>query len=178
MRKMTTGWRLGAMVLAVGLVAVACGGRDDSGTSGGDGASTTAPAQQVLADPADCTNYKGTTGADGATIKIGGSLPQSGLFKVFDKVRVGTLAYFDFANAGGGVQGKQLELTSLDDAYLPERTRANAETLTTTSARPPSPINVMGSTSSTAHRFSPGSMGTTWRRAPPRTAKEPCWSEK
>ena len=132
MRKMTTGWRLGAVVLAVGLVAAACGGRDDSGTSGGDGASTTAPAEQVLADPADCTNYKGTTGADGATIKIGGSLPQSGLFKVFDKVRVGMNAYFDFANAGGGVQGKQLELTSLDDAYLPERTRANAETLTAT----------------------------------------------
>jgi branched-chain amino acid transport system substrate-binding protein len=126
-----TGWRLGVALLAVGLVAAACGGRDEPADGGGgDGSSTTVAEAVNVADPADCTSYAGTTGADGATIKIGNSLPQSGTFKVFDKVRVGINAYFQFANAGGGVQGKQMELVSLDDAYLPERTRANAETLT------------------------------------------------
>jgi len=117
----------------VALLAAACGGREESGGgSGGGDSTTTTPAATQVANPADCPNYAGTTGADGATIKIGQTLPQSGTFKVFEKVKVGITAYFGFANAGGGVQSKQLELISLDDAYLPERSRANAETLTQT----------------------------------------------
>ena len=129
-----TPWLLAALAVAVAMVAVACGGRSESGGgSGGEGSSTTAPEATQVVDPAaDCPNYAGTTGADGPTIKIGNTLPQSGTFKVFEKVKVGINAYFQFANAGGGVQGKQLELISLDDAYLPERSRANAETLTQT----------------------------------------------
>jgi branched-chain amino acid transport system substrate-binding protein len=129
----TPTWRpLGALVLALALVAAACGGRDE----GGGGATTTAregggngEATEQLANPEECSNYNGTQGADGPTIKIGNSLPQSGTFRVFDQVRVGMQAYFDFANDQGGVKGKNLELVSLDDAYLPERTRANAQQL-------------------------------------------------
>jgi branched-chain amino acid transport system substrate-binding protein len=124
--------RLAALLLALGLVAAACGGRDDSSDSGGDSGDDSGGEEQAatdLANPEDCTDYNGTQGADGPTIKIGNSLPQSGTFAVFDKVRAGINAYFQFANAGGGVKDKQLELISLDDAYLPERTRANVETL-------------------------------------------------
>ena len=51
---------------------------------------------------------------------------------MFDKVRVGIEAYFEFANSDGGIDGRNLELKSLDDQYLPERTRANVETLVNT----------------------------------------------
>ncbi|MFZ4518597.1 MAG: ABC transporter substrate-binding protein [Microthrixaceae bacterium] len=130
---MTTGStvrRLGAVLLALGLVAAACGGRDDSGSGSDSGSATTeASGSTDLATTKDCTNYNGTQGTEGNVIKIGNSLPRSGTFKVFDEVRAGIEAYFGFANANGGVKSKQLQLTSLDDAYLPERTRSNVETL-------------------------------------------------
>lgn len=126
---------IAVLLLALSLVAAACGGRDDdsgsgsdSGGSGDSGGST----EQQLANPDDCENYNGTQGVEGDVIKIGNSLPQSGTFAVFDKVRAGLQAYFDFTNANGGVKDKQLELLSLDDAYLPERTRANVEQLVQT----------------------------------------------
>ena len=83
----------------------------------------------LLADPELCETYDGTQGVTDDTILIGNSLPQSGLFSVFDKVRVGIEAYFTLANSDGGIDGRDLELKSLDDQYLPERTRANVETL-------------------------------------------------
>jgi branched-chain amino acid transport system substrate-binding protein len=126
--------RLMALLLALGLVAAACGGRDDDSSDGGSdsGGDSSEEATTDLASADGCTDYNGTQGADGDTIKIGNSLPQSGTFAVFDKVRLGMQAYFEFTNAGEGVKGKQLELLSLDDAYLPERTRANVENLTQT----------------------------------------------
>ncbi len=128
-------WRgLAALLLAVAMVAAACGGRDDessdstSGGSdggGGDGGDDVA----LIADPADCDTYEGTQGVTDDKILIGNSLPQSGIFAVFDKVRVGIEAYFTFANSEGGIEGRDLELVSKDDQYLPERTRANIEEL-------------------------------------------------
>ena len=58
-----TGWRLGVALLAVGLVAAACGGRDEPADGGGgEGSSTTVAEAVNVADPADCTSYAGTTG--------------------------------------------------------------------------------------------------------------------
>ncbi len=124
---------IAVVLLSLSLVAAACGGRDDdSGSDSGGDSSSGDSTEQQLANPDDCTNYNGTQGTEGDVIKIGNSLPQSGTFAVFDKVRAGIKAYFDFANAGGGVRDKDLELISLDDAYLPERTRANVEQLVKT----------------------------------------------
>jgi branched-chain amino acid transport system substrate-binding protein len=131
----TRGWKgIAALLLAVTLVAAACGGRDDeSGDGGSDsGSETTEAAATNLADPELCENYEGAQGITDDKILIGNSLPQSGLFSVFDKVRVGIDAYFQFANSEGGIDGRDLELKSLDDQYLPERTRANVETLVNT----------------------------------------------
>lgn len=131
-----TKWNaLVAVLLALTLVAAACGGREEDsgdGDGGGSGGSDTTDEAALLADPAQCENYDGTQGVTEDKILIGNSLPQSGLFSVFDKVRVGMDAYFQFANSeegGGGIDGRTLELKSLDDQYLPERTRANVETL-------------------------------------------------
>lgn len=135
--KSTHRWKgLAALLLAVTLVAAACGGRDDESSDGGDSGSgsdsSSESTETKLADPELCENYDGTQGVTDDTILIGNSLPQSGLFSVFDKVRVGIEAYFSFANSEGGIDGRDLELKSLDDQYLPERTRANVETLVNT----------------------------------------------
>lgn len=132
-----TKWKsLAALLLALTMVAAACGGRDDdSGDSGGNSGGSDDSGEEAttdLADPAQCQNYDGTQGISDDKILIGNSLPQSGLFSVFDKVRVGIEAYFSYTNSNGGVEGRQLELNSLDDQYLPERTRTNVETLVNT----------------------------------------------
>ena len=134
----TQRWKgLAALVLALSLIAAACGGRDDEGSSGGsgsDGSGTDDTTEEAadLADPAMCENYSPTQGVTDDTILIGNSLPQSGLYSVFDKVRVGIEGYFTYANEQGGVDGRDLVLKSLDDQYLPEKTRANVETLVNT----------------------------------------------
>lgn len=129
-------WKsLAALLLALTMVAAACGGRDegsDGGDDGGSGGSDSTEETTDLADPAQCENYDGTQGVTDDKILIGNSLPQSGLFSVFDKVRVGIEAYFSYANSEGGIDGRDLELKSLDDQYLPERTRTNVETLVNT----------------------------------------------
>lgn len=130
-------WKgLAALLLAMALLAGACGGRsDDNADGGGDsdsGGADNGEQTVELASADDCENYDGTQGVTDDTIKLGNSLPQSGLFSVFDKVRVGMQAYFDSVNADGGVKDHQIELISLDDQYLPERTRANVETLVNT----------------------------------------------
>lgn len=131
----TSRWKgIAALLVALTLVAAACGGRDDDSSSGGSdsGSDTTEESATQLADPAQCESYEGTQGVTDDKILIGNSLPQSGLYSVFDKVRVGIEAYFNYTNTQGGIEGRDLELKSLDDQYLPERTRANVETLVDT----------------------------------------------
>lgn len=129
----TSRWKgLAAVLLTVTLAAAACSSRDDSGssdTTAGGSTDNTTEENTELASSADCETYEGTQGVTDDTILIGNSLPQSGTFSVFDKVRVGIDAYFKSVNGDGGVKGRQLELKSLDDAYDPQRTRANVETL-------------------------------------------------
>jgi branched-chain amino acid transport system substrate-binding protein len=124
------GAALSAAVLAVALLAGACSSEDDA--DGSSSATTTAPeesSEEALANPADCPNYSGTQGLSDTTIRLGSSLPLSGPFAPLGRGSKGLQAYFDMVNADGGIQGRQVELTVLDDGYLPERTRANVETL-------------------------------------------------
>ena len=63
----------------------------------------------------------------GDTIKIGTSLPQSGIYAAFSAILNGEQAYFDYINdAKGGVEiaGKKykIELVAKDDAYDAPRT--------------------------------------------------------
>lgn len=132
---MTTRWKgLAALLLALTMVAAACGGRDDEADGGSDSGgsdSGNGDSEEVvnLADPEFCESYDGAQGVSDDSILIGNSLPQSGLFSVFDNVRIGIEAYFEYTNSNGGVKDRQLELKSLDDQYLPEETQANVETL-------------------------------------------------
>jgi len=45
------------------------------------------------------------------------------------EMRDGALAYFHVVNAGGGVNGRKIELRSLDDGYEPDRAAANTRKL-------------------------------------------------
>jgi ABC-type branched-subunit amino acid transport system substrate-binding protein len=44
-------------------------------------------------------------------------------------MRAGALAYFQAVNAAGGVNGRKIELRSLDDGYEPDRAAANTRKL-------------------------------------------------
>lgn len=130
----TPRWKgLAALLLAVTMIAAACGGRDDDNGAAGNGddgnGDDTTEASTELVSADDCDDYDGTQGVTDDSILIGNSLPQSGQYSIFDQVRIGIEAYFSYVNDNGGVEGRNLELVSLDDQYLAERTRSNVEEL-------------------------------------------------
>lgn len=123
-----------ALLLVVGLVAAACGRDEEPSGDGGDGTTDTTGADgEEAAGPATtdaCESYDGTAGITDDTIKIGTSLPQSGIAaSVFGDIATGYDLYIDQLNAEGGIGGRQIELVARDDEYKPEETLANYEKL-------------------------------------------------
>lgn len=71
-----------------------------------------------------------SAGAAGEPIRIGQSLPLSGpLTELGTEYRDGALAYLKWVNSKGGVHGRPIELITLDDAYVVERSVENARQL-------------------------------------------------
>jgi ABC-type branched-subunit amino acid transport system substrate-binding protein len=69
-------------------------------------------------------------GVTPTTILIGESAAFSGPAQALgNEMRAGALAYFQAVNAGGGVNGRRIELRSLDDGYEPDRAAANTKKL-------------------------------------------------
>ena len=69
-------------------------------------------------------------GVTAGTILIGQSAALSGPAEELGKeMRSGALAYFDVVNKGGGVNGRLINLISLDDGYEPEKAAANTRKL-------------------------------------------------
>lgn len=126
--------RIGALALAMALVAGACGGDDEAADTtaapDGDGGG-----EELFIDPEfDCAeDYNGTQGIEGDTIKIGTIRPSEGPFVIFDQVTAGLEAYINAANergitAGDGKEYK-IELIKENDGYDPARTPALARKL-------------------------------------------------
>jgi branched-chain amino acid transport system substrate-binding protein len=66
----------------------------------------------------------------GRAIVLGQSAALSGpAMQLGEQFKKGALLYFDRVNAKGGVNGRAIELKSLDDGYEPERCKANTEKL-------------------------------------------------
>jgi ABC-type branched-subunit amino acid transport system substrate-binding protein len=66
----------------------------------------------------------------GRSIVLGQSAPFSGpAAQLGEQFKSGALLYFDRLNAKGGVNGRAIELRSLDDGYEPDRCAANTEKL-------------------------------------------------
>ena len=69
-------------------------------------------------------------GVSAARIVIGQSAPLSGpAAELGRRLRAGIMACFAAVNAGGGIDGRQLQLITLDDGYEPARTVANTRQL-------------------------------------------------
>src|SRR5215468_10847312 len=66
------------------------------------------------------TNY--ATGVSDSEIKIGQTMPYSGPASAYGAVGHAELAYFRMLNEQGGVNGRKINLISLDDGYSPPRT--------------------------------------------------------
>ena len=67
--------------------------------------------------------------SDGAIV-IGQSVPLSGpSLELGTEMKFGIQAYFDQVNAQGGINGRRLELKTLDDGYEPDRAAANTRQL-------------------------------------------------
>lgn len=71
-------------------------------------------------------------GISDSTITLGMSAPLSGPNGAYGKeMKEGALAYFAQLNASGGINGRKVELVTLDDGYETERTVANTRKLIT-----------------------------------------------
>lgn len=66
-----------------------------------------------------------TQGVTSNEILVASSCAVTGAFAaVGDPILVGTRAYFDMVNAGGGIDGRRIRLLHRDDGYDPEKARA------------------------------------------------------
>jgi ABC-type branched-subunit amino acid transport system substrate-binding protein len=66
----------------------------------------------------------------GNVIKLGQSLPLTGpLAELGSEYRDGALAYFKWINSKGGVHGRRIELVTIDDGYVVDKTVENAKKL-------------------------------------------------
>jgi branched-chain amino acid transport system substrate-binding protein len=61
-------------------------------------------------------------GITSTTIKIGGTVPLSGVAAAYASVGKGAEAYFKYVNARGGVNGRRIQYIVKDDAYNPANT--------------------------------------------------------
>lgn len=126
-----------ALLLVLGLVAAGCG-RDEesSGDDGDNGTDTTDDGgddgDDEQAGPATtdaCDGYEASPGITDDAIKFGSSFPQSGIFAAFAEIAAGWQAQFDTINGEGGIGGRQIEVSSLDDEYQPANTTRNMQSL-------------------------------------------------
>ncbi len=131
-------WKRLAAVLAVTLLVAAACGRDDSSSGSDDGRVLTTPVPMRRARSSipsiDCTDYQGTAGIDGDTIKIGTIRPADGPYAIYDKVTTGLEAWVKSVNSEGGVKAGdgntyKLELVKENDSYDPAKTPALAQKL-------------------------------------------------
>src|SRR6185295_5963275 len=61
-------------------------------------------------------------GASDTEIKIGQTMPYSGPGSAYATIGKTQVAYFKMVNEGGGINGRKVNLLSLDDGYSPPRT--------------------------------------------------------
>jgi branched-chain amino acid transport system substrate-binding protein len=79
----------------------------------------TAAALAARSGPAFADNAPGVTDTE---IKIGQTMPYSGPASAYGAVGKAELAYFKMINDQGGINGRKLNLLSLDDSYSPPKT--------------------------------------------------------
>ncbi|ROO86465.1 ABC-type branched-subunit amino acid transport system substrate-binding protein [Actinocorallia herbida] len=117
---MTT-MRLAAVGAAAALLLAGCGTGASEETEAAAGGVVTAE---------DCLDPAAAEAAISGTLKVGWSAPLSGpLAAAAGAVIDGMKARFAVANAAGGIGGVKLEVVAKDDAFNPERAKANVNEL-------------------------------------------------
>src|SRR6202142_4212004 len=85
----------------------------------------------TIASPTTYAQKKYGPGASDTEIKIGQTMPYSGPASAYGTIGKTEVAYFKMLNEQGGVNGRKVNLVSLDDGYSPpktvEQTRALVE---------------------------------------------------
>ena len=116
-----------ALLSVLALVLAACGGGRSDDNGGGGGSKGAIDTTNCATDPAKAT-------ISGDTIKLGTSIPQSGIYSAFKGILAGSQAYLQYLNNDlGGVEiaGKRykVELEAKDDAYEAAKTVTNVQSL-------------------------------------------------
>ncbi|WP_375412316.1 ABC transporter substrate-binding protein [uncultured Bradyrhizobium sp.] len=73
----------------------------------------------LSATPLAAQTVRGVTSTD---IKIGQTMPYSGPVSAFGALGKGEVGYFKMVNERGGINGRKVDLISLDDSYAPPKT--------------------------------------------------------
>ena len=99
-----------------------------------------------LALAASGSAFAADPGISDTAITLGMSAPFSGPNDAYGKeMKEGALAYFSQLNASGGINGRRVELVTLDDGYETDRTVAPLVSATLSECRPlassPTPRN-------------------------------------
>ena len=94
----------------IGMTAMAVGGLPAIGPLG------------TLAAEQNSTGQKNAPGITDTEIKIGQTMPYSGPISAYGAIGRAQLAYFKRLNERGGINGRKINLISLDDGYSPPKT--------------------------------------------------------
>jgi len=76
----------------------------------------------ALTVPAAAAEKRSTPGITDTEIKIGETMPYSGPLSAYSAIGKAELAYFTMINEQGGINGRKINLISLDDGYNPAKT--------------------------------------------------------
>jgi len=71
---------------------------------------------------ASCQQKQQAPGVTATVIKLGQTMPYSGPASAYGAIGKAEVAYFQMINDQGGINGRKVNLISLDDAYSPPRT--------------------------------------------------------
>lgn len=104
---MKKGW---VVLAALAALAGGCNKNNESGGGGGGGS-----AEGGSAAPG------GSSAAKGGTIKLGQTIAYSGPASAYGVIGKIDVAYFKMINDKGGINGRKVELVSLDDGYQPAK---------------------------------------------------------
>ncbi len=83
---------------------------------------TTAASAALIAAPSIRTWAASAPGITDKEIKIGQTMPYSGPASAYGTIGKAELAYFKMINEQGGINGRKINLMSLDDGYSPPKT--------------------------------------------------------
>ena len=73
--------------------------------------------------------HRADPGITSTSVKIGGTFPLTGVASAYKTIPAAESAYYAYVNAHGGVNGRKIDFTVLDDAYNPAQTVPDVQQL-------------------------------------------------